>query len=174
LFDPTAYENMKIVMEGVLYDKDLAGEISITDRNELINTAKLSRRYEITFQDRNFPGASCTFIMEAALENLAAELHPAILSEKLSGCRISIQFCFEHKNEPEQIAGIDRLMKAIWGENRTISQTLSYDPLSQKGTVQNKTEITFGRLIYEDQIDDLALLSDHMGQCLRKLEEVLS
>ncbi|SID87142.1 Uncharacterised protein [Mycobacteroides abscessus subsp. abscessus] len=48
LFDPTAYENMKIVMEGLLYDKDLAGQISIIDRNELINTAKLSRTFEIS------------------------------------------------------------------------------------------------------------------------------
>lgn len=174
MFDPTAYENMKIVLEGLLYDRDLAGEISIIDRNELVNIAKLSRKFEITFQDRESVKASCTFIMEAALENLAAELHPALLSEKLSGCRITIRFSFSQRNEPEQTAGIGKLMKAIWGENRTITQTVSYDPLSKPDIVQNITEITFGRLIYEDQIDDLALLSDHMAECLRKLEDVLS
>ena len=36
-------------MEGIFYDKDLSGEIVIVDRNDLINTAKLSRSYDLPF-----------------------------------------------------------------------------------------------------------------------------
>ena len=27
MFDPTAFENMRVVMEGIFYDKDLSGDI---------------------------------------------------------------------------------------------------------------------------------------------------
>ena len=50
MFDPTAFENIKVVLEGAVYDLDLNGEIIIIDRNDLINTAKLSRKYELSFQ----------------------------------------------------------------------------------------------------------------------------
>ena len=43
MFDPTAYENMRVVLEGIFYDKDLSGEILVIDRNDIVNTAKLSR-----------------------------------------------------------------------------------------------------------------------------------
>jgi hypothetical protein len=41
MFDPTAFDNMKVVLEGALYDLDIMGEIIITDRNDLFNTAKM-------------------------------------------------------------------------------------------------------------------------------------
>ena len=76
MFDPTAFENMKVVMEGIFYDKDLSGEIIIVDRNDFINTAKLSRSYDLSFQ---LPLAkkekvTCKFTLSAELENLTAEL----------------------------------------------------------------------------------------------------
>ena len=49
LFDPTAFENIKVVIEGEIYDRDLSGEIFVTDRNDWFNSAKLSRKYEISF-----------------------------------------------------------------------------------------------------------------------------
>lgn len=36
MFDPTAFDNMKVVIEGAIYDLDLDGEISIIDRNDLL------------------------------------------------------------------------------------------------------------------------------------------
>ena len=52
MFDPTAFENMKVVMEGIFYDKDLSGEIIILDRNDIMNIAKLSRTYDLSFNWR--------------------------------------------------------------------------------------------------------------------------
>ena len=50
MFDPTAFENMRVVMEGIFYDKDLSGDITIVDRNDVINTAKMSRDFDLSFQ----------------------------------------------------------------------------------------------------------------------------
>lgn len=52
MFDPTAFENLKIVIEGAVYDRDFSGEILVTDRNDIINLAKLERRFEISFVDK--------------------------------------------------------------------------------------------------------------------------
>ena len=48
MFDPTAFENIRVVLEGIFYDKDLEGSIMIIDRNDIMNTAKLSRTYELS------------------------------------------------------------------------------------------------------------------------------
>lgn len=50
MFDPTAFDNMKVVIEGALYDLDICGEIVITDRNDSFNMAKMSRTFDISFR----------------------------------------------------------------------------------------------------------------------------
>ena len=92
MFDPTAFENIKVVIEGEIYDRDLSGEILVTDRNDWINTAKLSRKYEITF---SLPGKddaflSSTMTLETGLENLSAELLGQEHAKKLAGCNVGI------------------------------------------------------------------------------------
>ncbi len=49
MFDPTAYDNLKVILEGLVYDYDLAGEIIVTKRNDLVNLADLSRTFQIHF-----------------------------------------------------------------------------------------------------------------------------
>lgn len=49
MFDPTAYENIKVVLEGLVYDHDLAGDIKVIERNDFINLADLSRQFNMTF-----------------------------------------------------------------------------------------------------------------------------
>src|SRR5689334_1471885 len=98
MFDPTAFENMKVVLEGAVYDLDLNGDITIIDRNDFINTAKLSRKYELKFKPENFSKVTASIVLEAELENLAAELLPVSLSEQKAGCRIRLFFSFEHQD----------------------------------------------------------------------------
>jgi hypothetical protein len=49
LFDPTVYDNLKVVLEGAVYDLDLAGSILVTGREDWVNLADLSRTYKLTF-----------------------------------------------------------------------------------------------------------------------------
>ena len=53
LFDPTAYENLKVVFEGIVYDYDLNEEITIIERNDYINLADMSRTYNLSFMNKN-------------------------------------------------------------------------------------------------------------------------
>lgn len=174
MFDPTAFDNMKVVLEGALYDLDLCGEISIIDRNDIVNMAKLSRIYEITFTQNRNPSIPCTILFEAGLANLAAELHPSTLDEKLAGANLSIIFTLQYENNNIIHHNIAAELSIIWGSNRSCKQRVSFDPLKATGEVTNEITITFNRLVSENQMDDLTLMVDYMLSTIEKLSELSS
>ncbi|MCV9888442.1 hypothetical protein [Metabacillus halosaccharovorans] len=47
MFDPTVFDNLKVVIEGYIYDMDIDEQISVTDRSDIIDLAKMSRQYSI-------------------------------------------------------------------------------------------------------------------------------
>ncbi|KON87322.1 hypothetical protein AF332_11125 [Sporosarcina globispora] len=174
MFDPTAFENMKVVMEGGFYDRDLDGEIRIVDRNDIINSAKMSRRYDITFTD-NAEGLAeifCTFTMEAGLDNLAAELLPKVQSEKLAGCRISVNFTIKHQKDPQVFQEIREVLRQIWGSGRKIEQTVKYNVENMKAPAETETVISFKRLVHEEQIDDLNEMITYMAASIKALRKI--
>lgn len=171
MFDPTAFENMKVVLEGALYDRDLDGEIMILDRNDYINSAKLSRTYEITFADSLNEFVKCTVLLKANLENLAAELLPTSRSESLSGSHISILFTVNHLNSDGIHKNIQNELQNIWGRQRSIQQSVRFNPLEDHKWIEKEIRIDFNRLVFEDQIDDLVEMVDYMILSLEKLQE---
>ncbi|KAB2338208.1 hypothetical protein F7731_01165 [Cytobacillus depressus] len=175
MFDPTAFENMKVVVEGALYDLDLSGELLIIDRNDFINTAKLSRRYEVTFSKERdgMNSVQCTFIMEASLENLAAELLPSAQSDRLSGCHLFVKFSFNHQNEFAIFQRIEKELQDIWGNDRTIKQSIIIDPFQSEEWIKNETMVSFNRLVYEDQMDDIITMIEYMDKSLDKLRMII-
>ena len=174
MFDPTAFENLKFVIEGAIYDKDLAGEILVTDRNDLINLAKLQRRFEISFINQNVSvnKIAAVFILEANLENLAAELLPSALAEELSGCKVCVKFELVHPNESDYFQSINRILTEIWGNEREIDQLVQVKPLWKQDEIKNQITISFNRLVYEEQIHDLTDMVDYMITSMKRLKEI--
>jgi hypothetical protein len=177
MFDPTAFENMKVVIEGAVYDRDLSGEIKVIDRNDLINMAKLSREFNISFTEaggNQSQKVMAKFIMEAKLENLAAELLPSAQSVKLSGSNVLIVFIAEHENDMEINKKILKTVKEIWGENRHVTQKIIFDSSSKNEWIKSETTVSFNRLIREEQIDDLAEMIPFMVHTLKELSAIIS
>ncbi|MGN7177949.1 hypothetical protein BK139_16540 [Paenibacillus sp. FSL R5-0490] len=174
MFDPTAFENMKVVMEGGFYDRDLSGEIRIVDRNDNINSAKMSRRYDLTFTDlaEGLAEIYCTFIMEAGIDNLAAELLPQRKTEMLAGCRISVIFKIKHQMEHNKFQEIREVLEQIWGSGRNIEQTVKYSPEKRQGLAETETIISFNRLVQEEQIDDLNEMINYMTASMDSLRKI--
>ncbi|WHY60409.1 hypothetical protein [Cytobacillus firmus] len=174
MFDPTAFENMKVVMEGGFYDRDLSGEIRIVDRNDSINSAKMSRRYDLTFTDlaEGLAEILGTFTMEAGLDNLAAELLPQVKSEMLAGCRISVNFKIKHQMEHNKFQEIREVLEQIWGSGRNIEQTVKYSPENRQGLAETETIISFNRLVQEEQIDDLHEMINYMTASMDALRKI--
>lgn len=173
MFDPTAFENMKVVIDGALYDEDLSGRITIIDRNDFLNSAKLSRKYEVSFTEKMDDHVVCTFIIEAGLENLAAELLPAARSDLLAGCKLFVKFSFNHPNEYFYFRKVEKCLKDIWGHERTINQIASFLPFEEGSGINNETIISFNRLVYEDQIDDILEMIEYMIVSLKRLRTII-
>lgn len=175
MFDPTAYENMRVVLEGIFYDKDLSGEIMVVDRNDIINMAKLSRAYDLSFRlSSSFPSRiTCRVELKADIENLTAELLPSKLSNKVAGCVVTIEFLFEHEEEQSFLIEVEQVLRQIWGEKRTIKLTVCREPLTPLQKVQHMAHISFDRIIREDQIDDLTEMTEYMMTTLHRLEHVI-
>lgn len=169
MFDPTAFDNMKVVIEGALYDLDIIGEINITDRNDLINIAKMSRKFDVTFQ---LPHSAVTAKIEMTsnLVNLAAELLPAFLSEQKAGCYLSLQFGIEHEDMEIDFQAVETILQNVWGSTRKITQLVQFHPLE---TIDRKhthiIKVEFDRMIREDQIDDLVEMTEFIMTTLKQL-----
>ncbi len=174
MFDPTAFDNMKVITEGTLYDRDLNGEIAIIDRNDIFNAAKMSRMFNICFSLPEYKGdrLSAKIQLTAGLENLGAELLPDRLSEKLAGCYVVLQFFIEHEDEMEQYQAVQTIFSNIWGELRKITQTVEYNPLKKEQNIKNVITIDFERLVSEDQIADLVEMIDFMISTLKGLNDL--
>jgi hypothetical protein len=168
MFDPTAFDNMKVVIEGALYDLDIIGEIMITDRNDLINLSKMSRKFDVSFQ---LPNSTVTAKIELSsnLVNLAAELLPALLSEQKAGSHLSLEFLYDHEIKEIDYQTIESILLDVWGSTRKITQTVHYHPLEVERKRNHVITIEFDRLIREDQIDDLVEMTEFIMTTLKKL-----
>ncbi|AZU63074.1 hypothetical protein [Neobacillus mesonae] len=176
MFDPAAFDNMKVVIEGALYDMDLDGEIAITNRNDIVNIAKMSRLFNISF---TLPKVTCRLLtarieLEAKLENLAAELLSGSVSEKLAGCNVTLQFIFEHEDDAKHYQAVQGIITGIWGELRNITQSVEFNPLAEQRKVKNVVTIDFVRIIGEEQMDDLIEMTAFMLTTLTALENYIS
>ncbi|CAM4048432.1 hypothetical protein [Mesobacillus thioparans] len=175
MFDPTAFDNIKVVIEGEIYDRDLDGEIKVVDRNDWINAAKLSRKYEISFTVSGYNDQEIAAIMtlEAGLENLSAELLGTGAGDHLAGCIVGISFSLLHKNEIQVFQSIQDRLEEIWGSDREIIQSIHLPPLAENQWIRNVASVSFNRLVYEEQIDDLTNMIDYMAESLSKLKKII-
>jgi uncharacterized protein (DUF2344 family) len=172
MFDPTAFDNVKFVLEGALYDLDLAGEIFVTDRNDIVNVAKLSRQMEIQVKKERDSNISCTILLRADIVNLAAELHPLVQSEKEAGCHFKMIYCVDGQTSLYKRAL--EILQTVWGLDREYLCRLIQDPLQNGLSNKIEIEVNFKRLIYEDQMDDLTALATYIKQSLEHLDEGLT
>ncbi|OIK15437.1 hypothetical protein BIV60_09815 [Bacillus sp. MUM 116] len=172
MFDPTAFDNMKVVIEGAIYDLDLGGEIVITDRNDIINMAKMSRIFEISFKmtETIKKSASVKISLESSMINLAAELIPGMKAEKMAGSSLKLEFFFESVVNQVDYDKIEKLFSDIWGPSRKISQRVQLDPLYKESEALHTITVEFDRIIQEAQLDDLIDMIEYIITSVKRLE----
>ncbi|WP_404403409.1 hypothetical protein [Jeotgalibacillus malaysiensis] len=147
MFDPTAFDNLKTVLEGTVYDRDLDGTIKITTRSDQVDIATLSRSFTLTFhvQEKSF---EADMNLYADLKKLTAELLPDN-QEKEAGAAISIVF---RKYGTEWTGEELSILSGQWGENRC------YDIRKISSTRNDdycEAVVRFERTITEDMLRDL-------------------
>ncbi|WP_128894071.1 hypothetical protein [Longirhabdus pacifica] len=121
MFDPTVFDNLKVIVEGTVYDAEVDKQIKILDREDHVNIANMSRMFRISFQlhdsealiteDKTKPVAAVKlhsglndFYMESKIEaEKATEKNNNILSfpkpttENGYGCTFTVSFSIEKK-----------------------------------------------------------------------------
>ncbi|MCM3215610.1 hypothetical protein M3612_14010 [Niallia taxi] len=170
MFDPTAYDNLKTVIEGLLYDKDLEGVINILDRKDMLNMSTMSREFHLAFALSDQKNAQLIFSLYASLENLASELLELEDKLDLVGANVKLTIVVRHENKQEIIELLQDLLRKIWGTEQIIKQEIRYQPLGSDNIVTNHITIVFSRLVTEGHIDDLAEMTDYMLATLAGLK----
>ncbi|HZG55063.1 hypothetical protein [Paenibacillus sp.] len=92
MFDPTIFDNWKVVLEGALYDLDRDGAAEIIGREDLMDLASLSRSFRIGARR---PGGGCRaeLRLSSGLADFAAERYDLRLTELgAPGIRLELRF----------------------------------------------------------------------------------
>ncbi|GAA0348234.1 hypothetical protein GCM10008967_43200 [Bacillus carboniphilus] len=162
MFDPTAYENIKVILEGAVYDYDLEGQITVLDRNDTFNLSKLTRTYTIQFS-LNAMQTPCDLMITLSTLDLYKEI---ALNQEEVGCKIQVGVHIYEDEVPLQ--KLKAQMISVWGA-RDIDIKTEYSLNGDKTT--NIVEIDFDRLIKEDDVDDVVALVDHCIHTLQILSQ---
>ncbi|MEH7236490.1 hypothetical protein [Bacillus sp. JJ1562] len=168
MFDPTVFENLKVVFEGALYDLDLEGQILIIDRQDQVDMAKMGRHYHITFKDKTIEQIHAYIDLKIDLDNLITELRN---KDGNPGCVLEIGFVFK-MNSLDGCPMVEQVLSTIWGETREIQQEISYQ-YGLKNQYTNNSKIIFHRLIHEDNIDDLLEMIDYIIDSIHQLHKAI-
>ncbi|MBD0379395.1 hypothetical protein ICC18_04540 [Paenibacillus sp. WST5] len=170
VFDPTIYENVKVVLEGAVYDLDLAGEILVTRRADLIDLSSMSRTYAIEFTKKTYRPSKAEINLHVHLSDLAAEIleNPAASP----GCTLEVML-FTKVNQPElECPVIEKQLRMIWNHRPQITQQLSFTfDAKSPSCYNNQITLSFGRKIDESHIDDFPKLIDCAVDSLTWLDE---
>ncbi|MED1410100.1 MULTISPECIES: hypothetical protein [Bacillus] len=173
MFDPTAFENLKVIVEGAVYDFDLHGDILVTDRKDVMDLASLSRMHSISFQlTETFKTmVEATFSLSVDAKNLSGEILE--VPQFIPGCEMKLGFSFEMEHPEIGCKEIENLLHSIWGKERMITQKISYEYNKQAISYHNKVEVLFQKAITEDHVDDLIAVISHMIETVRTIQHFL-
>jgi len=171
MFDPTAFDNIKVVLEGSIYDLDLAGDIIITNRNDLINIGKMDRTYNITYQlpSPNVITGDIQAQVEinSTLDEIYNEWHR---KKEWFGCTLTVTF--QVKRYLDDLAE-KRLMKLFHQQYRD-NPIIKITTVKQNQELMYLSEFQLKRYMGEHQVDDLKTFIGQSVQMLHLLNEVLS
>jgi hypothetical protein len=176
LFDPTIYDNLKVVFEGALYDLDREGRVLVSGREDLIDLAAMARTFRMQVEKS---GGLCKAKVElcSGLVDFASELRRMHLAGEVPGCELGIQFWL-----PESLIthseAIHTYLEDVWGEvalprheRISIFQPGTTQPVevgAREGTY--KISLVFRNKIDEDNMEDIVPLLDHLVGTLEFME----
>jgi hypothetical protein len=170
MFDPTVFENIKVVLEGAVYDLDFDGDILVIDRKNNVDLATMSRSYHISYSLRNqYQNQSAEVILEAPLEDLSAEI---LHAKEEVGCNLRVNFYLSISNVEEDCNSIEHSINGIWGERPKVTQKVSFTYGDKKTKYSCEVALDFKRKINESQIDDINPILKYSVMTLQRLKEI--
>jgi hypothetical protein len=176
MFDPTIYENLKVALEGTVYDKDFSGIILVTSRHDAVDLADMSREYRIGFQLKENSAETqqqmaAEIVLKAETQDLSGEiLEMDANNAGKPGCTIFV-YIYQKVASLDLCSQIEDLLDELWSFRPRIIQELSFAFSLGKKEERYKNTITldFGRKIDESNFEDLP---DIIGCTISSLERI--
>jgi hypothetical protein len=169
MYDPTIFDNIKIVLEGSVYDRDLDHQWTILQRQDLVDLASMARTFFIQFTIRNQPAVIAGIKIKSDIHDFATEW--LNVGEHKAGCFLEIQF-LASVADPEICARIQQELMNIWRARPIIRQHLQFAYPNQNQRYQNEIVLHFDRKIDETNIVDIDAILDHVMISLQFLNDL--
>ncbi|MGE5704080.1 MAG: hypothetical protein ACM32O_16270 [Clostridia bacterium] len=183
MFHPTVFDNLKVVLEGAVYDADFDNAIFVTGRSDQLDMATYHRLFQVDFclaEDMLVEPAEKVIAqvqLGTSLADIASEQLEKTVTDHI-GCTICIHFKMRIKHVQQATEEITGILNEIWGNRPIITQTVMAR-LGEQVQIwppewyENRITLDFHRKIDEGNIQDLRELLEHCFRSLQKLKKLL-
>ncbi|WP_199619678.1 hypothetical protein [Paenibacillus alkalitolerans] len=175
MFDPTAFDNWKVVVEGALYDLDREGAIAVVGREDLVDLAGMSRSFRIS---ASLPGESARaeLLLHSDMADFVGERHDVRLSEGPPGIRIEVRLALPGERIKD-IRALHGNLESLWRNDAQVrhSVTVAVDPHNpQSPAAASGSEyiihLEFRDKWGEDRLGDIDTLQTRLLESLRQIQ----
>ncbi|MFC0214675.1 hypothetical protein ACFFK0_19910 [Paenibacillus chartarius] len=172
MFDPTIYDNLKVVLEGCVYDLDLDGKILVTNRSDRVELASMARSCSIRFREIDGGAAAAELGLHTELADLAAEL----LEQEhiVPGCVLTVRFETFTTDPQHDCPTVEKALLDIWEDRPDVVQTVSYQWPRSTAASQLHISLDFRRKVDESHAADFPKLVQAAAHSLRWLNDYAS
>lgn len=176
MFDPTIFENIKVVLEGNIYDLDLQGLIHVTNRVDSVDLSRMSRLYQVEFKLSEKDRIKAAIHLKGDTYDLAREILELNEEEQTDGigCVITVVL-YTFVEDLEKCNSIEQTLLKIWSFRPVITQEVSF--VYQSGSVVHddfkiKITLDFYRKINENNIEDIEGILNHIVRSMDVLQKI--
>jgi hypothetical protein len=173
MFHPSVYDNLKVVLEGAVYDADFEQKILICGRSDLLDMATAFRQYKILF---NMKEASEDLTGHVAISSNLEALYQEKINDRpeKAGCLLEYGIILPVKDIDKECVDIQQILQKRYGHIADVQQHLSYQFGKPRGKYNNLVTIKYKQPVGEDEIpfleDSLPLFFETMAE-IRKMKE---
>lgn len=175
MFDPTIFDNLKVVLEGRLYDVDAEGSIRISGREDWVDIAAMSRKFCMRFE-RNGGACKAMVTLASGLTDFAAERRIARAADKRPGADLLLTLDLPRERAAHCLELHDYLIR-LWGEEAVIRHELTVllqpDAAGEASEAPEayRIQLKFRQRIDESHIEELEQWLDIAIMCLSYVDE---
>ncbi|MDQ0228843.1 hypothetical protein [Metabacillus malikii] len=157
MFDPTVFDNLKVIIEGYIYDLEAEGSVVLNGRSDVIDIATMSRHYSITYAKGTNNKQLATLELSMNQRQLAGEL---LRQLKSPGCHIKLVFYEQLQYEGQDEILMKKINK-LWGLHE-IKHSTTKEISSNIESYHFRYEVNFSTLFREgeEEIEGLLNLID--------------
>lgn len=171
MYDPTIFENLRVVFENHIYDLDtMQRSIDIRNRKDQLDLAILQRTFSIEFSLVRHPSVTVEVILTSPIEELAAEILEVEDAEP--GCQLSLRILKYVENPEVQCEPIATFLKVIWEQEVEITQTISFEYGQRQADFLNTIDIDFIIKLTEENIPEISRFLETVRDMLEQIAKI--